>query len=1106
MKPSRKFTLIVVSLLSVVLALFSPGWLLSISQRTDNQGEIPKIHEGEAQEEVIQRQSEKELPIFGRPIHDFHLSETLIATDIEGGIHALDRSTGEIKWSLEVEEPLVSVETNYSSSDENESDDSIVWIVEPYGDGNLYMFNKEIGLNKLPVSISHLVLKSPFALNGDDKVYTGLRKSSLYTIDISTGEVVATYGSCSPQLDVCSPDTSHNSNSFVLGKTTFELTIHSKDNTFWNVTYSTWGPNNIDIDLAMQNKIPIDGTYIAPFHDSTLLAIDIHSKVAKWVSQLSYNIVNVFDILHDFNDAFENPYIIVPHPLKPPAGFTELKNEGVYLDMTQNGSWYAMSSEYYPSLVHSAPTSRYSLSERWRSPHVLNSKHHFNSAIIGVHLPTDAEHNVASTVAIAGYPTDFPQQYPKVEHNTDATRTNELGVYSPSSKWMGLPSPSISLLQIGPSPRHTAGFFDTAFGNFLYRCLENMLMIALLILSISIAVRLHWLPSLNVLLRNNGLELKQLEVPIVDEVTSAPEVEVFQGGNENTNLVDGSDEEYTKPIDEKDKDELKILESNENGTLLSSTIHTNAQAQALEEGKIKKEVTIVEPPVEDLVSHENGGSGLKKRKRGSRGGKKSKKSSELKSTDQNLQQPTKAEVDLPSKPENSLQSKRENQTVVPSPQMSDKLILTDEVLGYGSYGTVVFKGVFQGRDVAVKRMLIDFYDVASREIGLLTESDDHPNVIRYFYNETNDKFWFIALELCSASLEDVIERSIDYPGLVKLMNPVNVLEQVTNGVHHLHSLKIVHRDIKPQNILVAPPKKLKTRQEAFTPVRILISDFGLCKRLEADESSFRATTQHAAGTSGWRAPELLVDDTSNGYSLSSDHSHNSHRSISEPIVFDTLTKRRLTRAIDIFSLGCVFFYILTNGGHPFGDRYMREANVIKGEHDLSALDFLPDNVCEAKDLVSKMISRDPNLRPSTDEVLKHPFFWNDAKKLDFLLKVSDRFEIEKRDPPSELLQKLEEIAPDVIADDWCCKFEKSFMDNLGKYRKYHPDRVMDLLRALRNKYHHFNDLPPDLTLKMSPLPDGFYRYFNKKFPNLLMEIYGVVERNLTDDHVLTNFF
>ena len=47
---------------------------------------------------------------------------------------------------------------------------------------------------------------------------------------------------------------------------------------------------------------------------------------------------------------------------------------------------------------------------------------------------------------------------------------------------------------------------------------------------------------------------------------------------------------------------------------------------------------------------------------------------------------------------------------------------------------------------------------------------------------------------------------------------------------------------------------------------------------------------------------------------------------------------------------------------------------------------------DAYDLVSLMTAREPDLRPSAGEVCKHPFFWNEEKRLSFLLEFSDRLE------------------------------------------------------------------------------------------------------------------
>lgn len=65
------------------------------------------------------------------------------------------------------------------------------------------------------------------------------------------------------------------------------------------------------------------------------------------------------------------------------------------------------------------------------------------------------------------------------------------------------------------------------------------------------------------------------------------------------------------------------------------------------------------------------------------------------------------------------------------------------------------RGKFDDRPVAVKRILPECFSFADREVQLLRESDEHPNVIRYFCTEKERQFHYIAIELCAATLQEV---------------------------------------------------------------------------------------------------------------------------------------------------------------------------------------------------------------------------------------------------------------------------------------------------------------------------------------------------------------
>jgi len=275
------------------------------------------------------------------------------------------------------------------------------------------------------------------------------------------------------------------------------------------------------------------------------------------------------------------------------------------------------------------------------------------------------------------------------------------------------------------------------------------------------------------------------------------------------------------------------------------------------------------------------------------------------------------------------------------------------------------------------------------------------------------------------------------------------LKELLLGIVHLHNINIVHRDLKPQNILLTNNGSVK------------ISDMGLARKLDNDRSSF--STLHA-GTTGWIPAECLrqVD--------------------------------RLTKAVDIFAAGCVLFYTLTNGKHPFGDKYDRESNIMKNVYDLSPIAHLP----EAHDLIASMIHPEPEMRINAVAAVNHPCFWDAATKLNFLQEVSDRLESEAAD--SELVVDIETRASTIFGGrDWLATLDDVFRENLTKYRKY-KNTVRDLLRVIRNKKHHYRDMPLNLQQLLGPLPDGFLSYFTTRFPLLLLQSFYFVKTHLSHEY------
>ncbi|CAI5496297.1 unnamed protein product [Closterium sp. Naga37s-1] len=383
-----------------------------------------------------------------------------------------------------------------------------------------------------------------------------------------------------------------------------------------------------------------------------------------------------------------------------------------------------------------------------------------------------------------------------------------------------------------------------------------------------------------------------------------------------------------------------------------------------------------------------------------------------------------------------------------------RLFVSRRVIGHGSHGTLVL----EGRQVAVKRLLSQFYERARQEIAALIATDEHPNVVRCFAMEEDDSFVYVALERCAFNLADLREiisaalervqayctsQGVGVQGLClwddkgqPTQQLVGLLRDVASGLAYLHDQRIVHRDLKPHNVLISLLLPSRHRQRGQSQGRV---SGGV---VSGDKGGLGVGEEFAgSGSSGWQAPEQLEDGS------------------------------RLTKSVDMFSFGCLVFFCVSGGSHPFGEWFERDANVVAGRADLFPIDHVP----EALDLVAALLDRDPEKREPEkrcvmggmvrEEFKRHPFFWPAEQRLAFLRDASDRVEGEDREAHSPLLNALEAVAPRAIArkggiskapgekgGGWNERVDGALLGNLGKYRRrnsYSPERANHASTSLR---------------------------------------------------------
>jgi len=184
-----------------------------------------------------------------------------------------------------------------------------------------------------------------------------------------------------------------------------------------------------------------------------------------------------------------------------------------------------------------------------------------------------------------------------------------------------------------------------------------------------------------------------------------------------------------------------------------------------------------------------------------------------------------------------------------------------------------------------------------------------------------------------------------YDGLEKgIITKKEIIRQVAKGLDHLHKLGIVHRDIKPTNILIFEPDS----EASYNKPQMKLADFDISKIVKPERGDFTNTSvTNPSGTWGWIAPEVYKED-------------------------------RFDFKVDVWALGCIFGYTLSGGKHPFGDDdIMKRIDRIKQKRAmlLTKKDLLIENkeIIKAFELIKSMLMVDPKIRPTVKDILKDSF-------------------------------------------------------------------------------------------------------------------------------------
>lgn len=239
------------------------------------------------------------------------------------------------------------------------------------------------------------------------------------------------------------------------------------------------------------------------------------------------------------------------------------------------------------------------------------------------------------------------------------------------------------------------------------------------------------------------------------------------------------------------------------------------------------------------------------------------------------------------------------------------------LLGEGTFGKVFLgndgeTAVKIAKDVESSRSIHGEFDVLRKL--------NHANVIKVHQLNVEVGISFFAMELMDNNLSSFLRQNTR----VRLELVENFSKQLFNALHYLAEMSIIHRDVKPSNILVKNPLKLK------------LSDFGTAIHVESKDRNCGVTTL------GYRAPEMILQDKSYGL------------------------------PVDVWSMGCVVVKMLT-GKELFPNRQQNGDEKAQLKAIDEGLLQLDTGICGSSSWLRKILHNtlqmDPHTRWTAYEVL-----------------------------------------------------------------------------------------------------------------------------------------